>query len=142
MRIRGAPKSYDFSVHGSGDFSKFMLHLRKILLLWREDRFSGRGVGALKSCDAYSRSTKIIRFFCAWAERFFKINPLSSKNSFTSTRGCVFQPRVGAPKSCEAYSWSTYIVKYFCALWGRFGNIYTFRYSTNSLKKRCKSFEA
>ena len=48
-RILGALKSYDFSVHGPGDYSNFILHLRKILLLRREDVLSGRGVGALKS---------------------------------------------------------------------------------------------
>ena len=46
-----------FSVHGPGDFLKFILLLRKILSLRREDVFAGREVGALKSCDTYSQST-------------------------------------------------------------------------------------
>ena len=100
-RILGGLKSYDFSVHGPGDFSKFIRRLRKILSIRREDAFSGCGVGALKPCDAYSRSTKIVRSFCAWAGRFFKIYPSFSKNSFTPTGGCVFRPR----------SWSTKITR-------------------------------
>ena len=99
--IFGALKSYDFSVHGPGDFSKCILHLRKILSVRREDAFFSRWVGALKPCDAYSRSTKIVRFFCAWAGRFFKIYPSFSENSFTLTGGCVLRPR----------SWSTKIMR-------------------------------
>ena len=50
MRIRGALKSCHFSVHAPGDFSKFMLHFRKILLRRWEDVFRPR-----------SWSTKIMR---------------------------------------------------------------------------------
>ena len=100
--IPGAPKDYDFSVHGRGDFSKFIVHLRKILLRRREDVFSGRRVRALKSCDAYARSTKIVLFFCALAARFFEIYPSTSKNSFTRTRGCVYRSR----------GWSTKMLRY------------------------------
>ena len=101
MRIPGALKLYDCSMHERDDLFKFILNRRIILLLQREDVFSGRGVEALKSCDAYSRSTQIVRFFCAWAGRFSKIYPSSSKKSFTPTRGCVFRPR----------SWSNKIMR-------------------------------
>ena len=88
-RILGALKSYDFSVHGPGDFSILIIHLRKILLLWREHVFSGRGVGALKSCDAYSRSTKIVRFFNAWAGRFLKnVSFIFEKFFYSDERMC------------------------------------------------------
>ena len=84
---------------GRAIFLNLCFHLRKILLLRRDDGFSGRGLGALKSCDAYSRSTKLVRLFCAWAGWFFKIHPSSSKNSFTPMRGCVFRPQGWSTKT-------------------------------------------
>ena len=91
MRILGALKSYDSTVHGPSDFSKFIPYLRKFLLLRQEDVFSGHGVRALKSCDAYARCTKIVRYGSC---DFLKIYLLSSKNFFTPTRGCcIFRPR-------------------------------------------------
>ena len=39
--MSGAVKSYDFSVHAPGDFSKFILQVRKILLFDTEAKNGG-----------------------------------------------------------------------------------------------------
>ena len=91
--ISAALQYYDFSVHGRGDFLKFILRLRKIPLRRWDGVFSSSGVGALKSCNAYSWNTKNCMIFLSMSRVIFCYSDLISKNFVAPRIGWLSRPR-------------------------------------------------